>query len=223
MTFNIKKTTVIITVPGRKGGQYIITLKDISEARFSTRLAKGVEFDMIWVEDYIKNKNIDFRKGVFWTFKNIDTVNCRSMGKIKINGLNFENVRQVCAHCFISGTWDLSTVDEIRFNEACFDYNTNVLFNHRAKVINLSDSVHLKGEYDFSEVGYLDLSNADLRNVKKIKTNPSGEVSCMLPYKGGGKLSFKVDHYDMEPFRKFLLAKFQREGDWLYVQNQCVR
>ena len=184
-----KKPTVIVTVAGREKSPCTITPEMISEPRFAERFKNGFEFSMEWINSYISLAEIgifDISSEIDFTFKNIDSVTCCTLGGRKFRNLKFENVKQVCADCIISGSWDLRTVEEIRFADAGFTRDAKIQFNPNARLIDLGNTGGLTGKHDLKNVSYIDLryadlSKADLRigpNCKRI----TGDIGDPLKY-----------------------------------------
>ena len=100
-----------------------------------------------------------------------------TLGGRKFRNLKFENVRQVCADCLIIGSWDLRTVEEIRFTDSGFTRDAKIQFNPNARLIDLGNTMGLTGKHNLRNVSYIDLRYADLSgaylnigpNCKRIK------------------------------------------------------
>ncbi len=202
--------TVKITVVGKEANPYIVTPKNIKSD--APRFIKGMEIHITDLEYLIVNKNLNAKKGIDLEFKNIDSVSIDScMGGTKFRNINFVNVRQVIAGTVIRGTWNLQTVENVWFMDAVFrygckdSYDANIKWNPDAKLINLASSVGLHGYLDFSNVDYVDLSDADLTCISGIRTNPKGEVFCMLPYKGCVGIP-DVQHFDIRPYMDWIVG-----------------
>ena len=192
------KPAVIVTVLGRKKSLCIITPEMISESRFAERFKNGFEFSMEWINFYISLAQIgifDMSSEIDLTFQNIDSVTCCTLGGIEFKDLKFEKVRQVCADCLISGSWDLRTVEEIRFTDAAFTSDAKIQFNPNARFIDLGNSTGLTGKHDLRNVSYIDLryadsSKADLRigpNCERIKEDMGDPLNYLrtMVYAGG--------------------------------------
>lgn len=184
-----KKPTVIVTVVGRENSPRVITPEMISEPRLAECFKDGFEFSMDWINLFITLDQIgisDISSEIDFTFKNIDSVTCCTLGGRKFRKLKFENVRQVCVDCIIRGSWDLRTVKEIYFIDASFTSDAKIQFNPNARLVNLGNSTGLTGTHDLGNVSYIDLhyadlSNADLRigpNCKRI----TGDIGDPLKY-----------------------------------------
>ena len=184
-----EKPIVIVTVTERGSSPCTITPEMISEPRFAERFKNGFEFSMEWINRYISLAKIgifDISSEIDFTFKNIDSVTYCTLGGRKFRNLKFENVRQVCADCLIIGSWDLRTVEEIRFTDSGFTRDAKIQFNPNARLIDLGNTTGLRGEHDLSNVCYIDLhyadlSKADLRigpNCKRI----TGDIGDPLKY-----------------------------------------
>ncbi|MBP5485472.1 MAG: hypothetical protein J6Y07_02075 [Alphaproteobacteria bacterium] len=196
--------TVTLTIVGKESSPRIITPKDIQDEYRRSRFDNG-DFRMTYLEGLIRGGNLDAKDGFDLKFENLNSVDIDScMGRTKFRTMSFVNVKQLIASTSIQGKWNIQTVEKVWFTDARFFYDNpdfydaDIQWNPKAKRIDLAGSVGLRGNLDFSQVGYVDLSDADLTNIDGIKTNPEGIVFCWGQYRGRVYVP-NVHYYDPEP------------------------